>query len=131
MSKGGYKMFKKSDESLIFFHNLLVVLSIIMLLGCIVGAIFFWVTSSIEIYDGYTTETVFSGLRVGLGFVFLFIGPLAVWVNYKIVMIIICTLYDIKLIRNKLYNVNSKELYKNLFSDKEFSEEKTQDFSFE
>ncbi|NLC17383.1 MAG: hypothetical protein GX756_05855 [Clostridiales bacterium] len=124
-------MFRKSDESLIFFYNLLVVLSIIMLLGCIVGAIFCWTTSSIEINDGYTTETVVSGLRVGLGFVFLFIGPLAVWVNYKIVMIIICALYDIKLIRNKLYNVNSKELYESLFSDKEFSEEKIQDLSIE
>ena len=65
------KIFRKSDESLIFFYNLLVVLSIIIVLGCIVGAIFFWAISSIEINDGYTTETVVSGLRVGLGFIFL------------------------------------------------------------
>ncbi|HEY8443399.1 MAG TPA: hypothetical protein VIL24_01195 [Clostridia bacterium] len=114
-------MFKESDQNLVFLEKLITVVSFIAVLGCVITAICLWVTSSVEVINGEAKKIV-DGFRVGMGFVAFFVGPLLVWINYKIWMVVISFLYDIKLIRNKLYNINSEKLYRDLFN---YEEEET------
>lgn len=104
-------MFKESDDSLIFLKKFISVLSIIEVIGCFVGAIICWVLSSIELEIGGQTQVIKNNFNISMGFILFFCGPLLVWILHKLKMVAVYSLYDIKLIRNKLYDTQSPELH--------------------
>ena len=94
------KMFRKNDSYLHITYSLLIIVHILALLAVVAGGIFY-ASKNVNIWTGLET----------LWFVVLCLAAcLGIFVSWIISACVISYFVDIKLIRNKLYDVNDNHL---------------------
>lgn len=100
-------LFKKIDKHLVFCKRLLSVLAILSVILFAILAILQWVAAA------QTHATIY----ILNGFIYLIVGSVASFAAYKIGMCIVSFFADVKLIRNKMYDVQTSEQITSLFEE--------------
>ena len=93
--------FEKSDKSIRTLRGLLLFLAILIALGGVVAGIVLWANSQEEHYSSFANRYYSStnSLYVGLGFACFFGAPLLAIIGYRVEMIVVWFLFDVKVLR--------------------------------
>ena len=91
--------FEKSDKSIRTLRALLLFLAILIALGGVVAGIVLWANSQETYYSYYSYHSSTNGLYVGLGFACFFGAPLLAIIGYRVEMILVWLMFDIKVLR--------------------------------
>lgn len=97
-------MFEKNDKSLLITRIILLVTTILGSIGCVIGAIILLVADVISV-----------------GICLLLLGPVFMWLAWVYGNLFLSFLCDVKLIRNKLYQVKNDNL--SVFFERQMSKE--------
>ena len=109
--------FEKSDKSLITISIINKVLLILSIIATVVVGIILWATSFKTVKNGWYNTTVTNNGQLITGILLVFLGWLPCLISYKIWVFILYIAFDIKIIRNRVSQVEDSSLLIN-FNEK-------------
>lgn len=104
-------MFEQNDRTLFTAQSIIKVFCIIGAILCFIGGIVLCVTSNQKVADNFgEISNVTNYAQIIGGVALILFGSLVFWIIWIFSKLIFSTLCDIKLIRNKLYQLDNDNL---------------------
>lgn len=104
-------MFEQNDKTLFTAQSIIKIFCIIGAILCFIGGIILCVTSSQEVTGNLgEIKTITNYTQIIGGVALILFGSLVFWIIWIFSKLIFSTLCDIKLIRNKLYQLDNDNL---------------------
>ena len=120
-------MFEQNDKTLFTAQSIIKIFCIIGAILCFIGGIILCVTSSQEVTGNLgEIKTITNYTQIVGGVALILFGSLVFWILWIFSKLMFSVLCDIKLIRNKLYELSNDNLKSFIDEDEEETENKSE-----